>query len=48
MRLTLLPLVLALAVSGAEAANLGDIYQQARKNDAVYAAAYATYKAGLE
>ena len=48
MRLTLLPLVLALAVSGAEAANLGDIYQQARKNDAVYAAAYAAYKAGLE
>lgn len=48
MRLTLLSLALCVAASGAGAANLGDIYQQARKNDAVYAAAYAAYKAGLE
>jgi outer membrane protein len=50
MRLTLLSLSLALGATAldAAAANLGDIYQQARKNDAVYAAAYAAYKAGLE
>jgi outer membrane protein len=48
MRLTLLSVALCVAASGTSAANLGDIYQQARKNDAVYAAAYAAYKAGLE
>lgn len=48
MRKTLLTLALATLVCNAEAANLSDIYQQARKNDAVYASAQAAYKAGLE
>jgi outer membrane protein len=48
MRRTLLSLALCIAATGAGAANLGDIYQLARKNDPVYAAAYAAYKAGLE
>jgi outer membrane protein len=48
MRRTLLSLVLTTLVFGAEAANLSDIYRQARKNDMVYASAQAAYKAGLE
>lgn len=48
MRHTLLFLALASATLAAQAANLGDVYQLARKNDSVYAAAYAAYKAGLE
>lgn len=51
MRPILLSLLLGLATSAAAtafAANLGDIYRQARQNDATYAAAYASYKAGLE
>jgi len=48
MRKTLLTLALLAAVWDAGAANLSDIYRQARKNDAVYASAQAAYKAGLE
>lgn len=47
MRKTLLTLAL-LAAWDAGAANLSDIYRQARQNDAVYASAQAAYKAGLE
>lgn len=48
MRKSLLTLALAALTLSAEAANLSEIYQHARKNDAVYAAAQAAYKAGLE
>ncbi|MFA5082936.1 MAG: TolC family outer membrane protein [Hydrogenophilaceae bacterium] len=48
MRKTLLTLALATLAFSAEAANLSNIYQQARRNDAVYASAQAAYKAGLE
>lgn len=48
MRKTLLTLALSTLAFGAEAANLSDIYGQARKNDALYASAQAAYKAGLE
>lgn len=46
-RVTLLALGL-LAAWHSEAANLSDVYRQARKNDAQFAAAQAAYKAGLE
>lgn len=48
MRKTLLTLALLAAAWDAGAANLSDIYRQARQNDAVYASAQAAYKAGLE
>ncbi|NTV96510.1 MAG: TolC family outer membrane protein [Thiobacillus sp.] len=48
MRKTLLTLALATLAWNADAANLSDIYKQARKNDAAYASAQAAYKAGLE
>ncbi|MDD4881876.1 MAG: TolC family outer membrane protein [Gallionellaceae bacterium] len=48
MRKTLLTLALATLAFSAEAANLSDIYKQARRNDAVYASAQSAYKAGLE
>lgn len=49
MQRTLISLVVGCSLlSNVQAANLGEIYDQARKNDAVYAAAYAGYKAGLE
>jgi len=48
MRPILLALLLGLTAPAAFAANLGEIYRQARQNDATYAAAYAAYKAGLE
>jgi outer membrane protein len=45
----LLPtLLLAALAGGAGAANLSDVYRQARQNDAVYAAAEAAYRVGLE
>lgn len=48
MRKTLLTLALATLAFSAEAANLSDIYNQARRNDAIYASAQSAYKAGLE
>lgn len=48
MRKTLLTLALTTLVFNVDAANLSDIYQQARKNDAIFASAQAAYKAGLE
>lgn len=40
--------ILTTLVGSADAANLSDVYQLARQHDPVYAAAYASYKAGLE
>jgi outer membrane protein len=48
MRKSLLTLALASLAFHVEAANLSDIYGQARKNDAIYASAQAAYRAGLE
>jgi len=48
MRRTLITLALAGCGLTAQAANLNDLYQQARRNDATYAAAHASYKADLE
>jgi outer membrane protein len=48
MRKTLLNLALAMLAGNAAAANLSDIYQQARKHDAQFASAQSAYKAGLE
>ncbi len=48
MRLTLLASVLVVASGTAWGANLSAIYDLARANDAVYAAAQAAYQAGLE
>ncbi|MDD5389735.1 MAG: TolC family outer membrane protein [Gallionellaceae bacterium] len=48
MRLTLLTVALACVTQVAWGANLSSIYQLARDNDAVFAAAQEAYKAGLE
>ena len=48
MKLVLSTCGLVLLASVAEAANLSEIYRQARQHDAVYASAQAAYKAGLE
>ncbi|TCJ12934.1 channel protein TolC [Parasulfuritortus cantonensis] len=48
MRKTLLTLALAALSHAAGAADLTDIYRQARQNDAIYASAQAAYKAGME
>ena len=48
MRLTLLASTLVIASGTAWGANLSAIYDLARANDAVYAAAQEAYKAGLE
>lgn len=48
MRLTLLTAALACVTQVAWGANLSSIYQLARDNDAVFAAAREAYKAGLE
>jgi len=48
MRKTLLALALSTLAVAADAANLSDVYRQARKNDAIHASAQASYKAGLE
>lgn len=48
MYLKLLTVMLMTVAWTAHAANLSDVYKLARQHDPVYAAAYASYKAGLE
>jgi outer membrane protein len=48
MQKSLLLIALSALALDAAAANLSDIYQLARKNDAVYASALAAHRAGLE
>lgn len=48
MHMKLLSVMLMTCAWSAQAANLTEIYKLARQHDPVYAAAYASYKAGLE